>query len=104
MPTSDKPRLNIVVGPRLRSDLRRLSDAQETTVSQVTRDALRREIRKKDLITRARPTILPRKGNNREMREVSGVPSPRVNSKTGRGASLKIETPTCATGGAVPFS
>jgi hypothetical protein len=61
MPTSDKPGLNIVVGPRLQSDLRRLADAQETTVSQITRDALRREIRRKALITRAMPTILSQK-------------------------------------------
>jgi hypothetical protein len=37
---SDKPRLNVVSGLRLRADLEALADARETSISQLTRDAL----------------------------------------------------------------
>ena len=60
---SDKPRLSVCITPRLRGDFQGMADARETTVSEVTRNAaLRREIRRKDLITRAMPTTPTAKG------------------------------------------
>jgi hypothetical protein len=44
--SSHKPRLNLVLGRKLRDDLQRLADARETSVSQITRDALRHVVRK----------------------------------------------------------
>jgi hypothetical protein len=61
VPTSDKPlKINVVVPPKLRSDLRRVADAQETTVSELTRDALRRIVRK-ELPSINRGAVLTRK-------------------------------------------
>jgi hypothetical protein len=47
-------RLNVVVGPKLRADLERVSQQREQTISEITRSAIRKEIRKElPIITRS---------------------------------------------------
>jgi hypothetical protein len=53
---SDKPRINLVVGPKLRADLERVADARETTIGEIARSAIRKEIRKDAYQSRAMPT------------------------------------------------
>ena len=48
MPSDKPPRLNIQVTAKLHSALQRASQAREQSVSEITRQALRREIVRKD--------------------------------------------------------